>query len=168
MIQDYARNMCFYAWSRHSSLQGPSPSRSQTSVMKYLGPLRISFLPTRRLCSDIYCRSARTIAPLRIYEWGRIGPADGLSYQALRSTSLPLFFPPSPGLANRACKAVGSVSFAYVIGWDGVSFQDDLDRENEGADASPLKSPLFLWQGNHLHGNDVGVLVFANGQNPTS
>jgi uncharacterized membrane protein YraQ (UPF0718 family) len=175
MLQDYAQKHVLLCLVPAFFIAGAiTVFISQTSVMKYLGPLANKFLSysVASVSGSILAVCSCTVLPLfaGIYQMGAgIGPATAFLYSGPAINILAIVLSAKVlGWQIGLARAVGSVGFAYVIGlMMAFIFREDEAEKKKVQMAMPVEEPSFpLWQQAVYMASMIGVLVFANWAKP--
>src|SRR5512136_303867 len=171
MIQDYAQKHVLLCLVPAFFIAGAiTVFISQASVMKYLGPLANKFLSysVASVSGTILAVCSCTVLPLfaGIYGMGAgIGPATAFLYSGPAINILAIVLSAKVlGWEIGLARAVGSVTFAYVLGLImAFVFREDEEEKRKTAMVMPSDElPLPLWQETVYMASMIGVLVFAN------
>jgi uncharacterized membrane protein YraQ (UPF0718 family) len=176
MLQDYAQKHVLLCLVPAFFIAGAiTVFVSQASVMKYLGPLANKFLAysVASVSGTILAVCSCTVLPLfaGIYRMGAgIGPATAFLYSGPAINILAIVLSAKVlGWQIGLARAVGSVTFAYVIGllMAFIFRNDEIERKKVQMAAMPHEDPsLHLWQQTIYIASMIGVLVFANWAKP--
>jgi hypothetical protein len=176
MLQDYAQKHVLLCLVPAFFIAGAiSVFISQTSVMKYLGPLANKFLAysVASVSGTILAVCSCTVLPLfaGIYRMGAgIGPATAFLYSGPAINILAIVLSAKVlGWQIGAARAVGAVGFAYIIGllMTFIFRDDEVEKNKLKMAVMPEEDPpLTLWQQSVYVGSMIGILVFANWAQP--
>jgi len=175
MVQDYAQKHVLLCLVPAFFIAGAiTVFVSQTSVMKYLGPLSNRFLSysVASVSGSILAVCSCTVLPLfaGIYQMGAgIGPATAFLYSGPAINILAIVLSAKVlGWQIGLARAVGSIGFSYIIGLTmAFIFREDETEKMKRQMAIPPEEPsLLLWQQIIYMASMIGVLVFANWAKP--
>ncbi|MCX8110390.1 MAG: permease [Syntrophorhabdaceae bacterium] len=175
MLQDYAQKHVLLCLVPAFFIAGAiSVFVSQTSVMKYLGPLANKFLSysVASVSGTILAVCSCTVLPLfaGIYRMGAgIGPATAFLYSGPAINVLAIVLSAKVlGWQIGLARAVGSIAFAYLIGllMSFIFRNDEVEKKKVQMVMPSEEPPLRLWQQTVYMASMIGVLVFANWAKP--
>ena len=170
MLQDYAQKHVLLCLVPAFFIAGAiSVFVSQEAVIKYLGPAAHKLLSysVASISGTVLAVCSCTVLPLfaGIYRMGAgIGPASAFLYSGPAINVLAIVLSAKVlGWQIGLARAVGAVSFAYVIGLlMAFTFREEEKNRTEMFIPAKGEPKRKLWQDTLYLASMVGILVFAN------
>lgn len=175
MLQDYAQKHILLCLVPAFFIAGAiSVFVSQTSIMKYLGPLanKVLSYSVASISGSILAVCSCTVLPLfaGIYRMGAgIGPATAFLYSGPAINILAIVLSSKVlGWQIGLGRAMGSIGFSYVIGLVMATiFKEDEVEKKKIRMAIPVEEPSLSLRKQVIYmASMIGVLIFANWAKP--